>query len=1266
LVGGVRAAGNARMPNLKGAARRVVQEMELGGLTPERDAEIRGLAREWGAAFPEQAKKLAASNNSRKANEEAGLGKGSSKAVRQAFADELRKMQPAETLPEVGGQAKPKGRPQDEIAEQVRSGAFRLYRADTSPPDASKPHGAYFNIEHEGFKSAHKDDIEGAQDFRAEVSPRKPLHVRGERVTDSAGIAALRGLVAPEEFNKLRTIAAMGDYSDNLRGSRKSNKAVAEFLRGKYPDVDWNRYHDPREMLEGYAGLLARDAGYDAIVQQDEDVPSMSEVVVLDQKLLSGEQIAQPEANIPPAPQPETIPPTSQPTAVSTQPPVVEPDSVKPEQPRGAGPKAALLPPGALPIDRIVKQIAGAGKAIKSAGKRYLTTPGHLPKDVFDLKIKKNAKIASHEKQIEFTTNDYNKAAKEAYGGWENISDKDRAALDSVLKGNAAVTTIPKPMREPVARMRREIDAMSREMIRTGAVEGDLALTVLSNHGTYVTRAYKVFDDPKWAEKVDPAVRNKAKALIRQEYPNDTDAQHEHLINSLLYQGKAAESPIAVLSKSKLGSKDLSITKRRKDIAPEIRALWGEYDDPRVNYARSVTKMAHLIGNHQFLTGVKAKGLGKFFFEESDPNIDPEAKAKIAADSSSAMAPLNGLHTYPEIKAAFEREYAQEALPTWLRHVMKANSLAKYSKTVLSPITHARNFVSNIPINVGLGHWKVSKLGEAFKATRPGLESMSPTTPDAWRDLHKRYVELGVIDEGVHAGELEAVIKDAFDMTPDQFTDSTIRRNVRKAGKAAKDAYQFGDSVWKVYAFLNERDRYAKTGLQGAALDKKAAKIVRDTMPTYSMIPEGVQKLRRFPLVGPFVSFASERMRNAAKTFGLIATELSDAKTRSIGAERLAGQVAKYGMYVGAAAAGRFLTGMGKDDEEDMREFVAPWNKNSTLVWTDQDSFIDLSYTDPDSVFVKPLRALMRGDNWVDSFKDAAAEWAAPFIGEELVAERLLDIARNKTKSGREVYSPQDTPADKAIRMVKHIWEAIEPGAITSAQRIQKGLTGEVERGGRSYDPAAEAIGAITGFRAQEINVAQSIGFKVREFQKGTQEANRLLTTEAMNHGTVQPEKIEEAYRRSDAARRKLFDDMHRQAMAAIRLGIPESEVRSLLDNGGLSHENAANVIAGTYEPYSPSGETLEQIASREGGGARVKAIRRLTVELSSDPEEARASVQEADKKRAVKLQKDASGQFSYKFRKNETPAEYKERRQRFIDRRAKARNVLSKLSTVQ
>ena len=73
----------------------------------------------------------------------------------------------------------------------------------------------------------------------------------------SAGIRALRELVGEKDFNKLMSLS-----KDDL---------IVE-IKDEYSDVDWNKYFDSYEILEGLAGLKAREAGYDSILDPEETI----------------------------------------------------------------------------------------------------------------------------------------------------------------------------------------------------------------------------------------------------------------------------------------------------------------------------------------------------------------------------------------------------------------------------------------------------------------------------------------------------------------------------------------------------------------------------------------------------------------------------------------------------------------------------------------------------------------------------------------------------------------------------------------------------------------------------------------------------------------------------------------------------------------------------------------------------------------------------------------------------------------------------------
>src|SRR5690606_12192563 len=103
--------------------------------------------------------------------------------------------------------------------------------------------------------------------------------------------------------------------------------------------------------------------------------------------------------------------------------------------------------------------------------------------------------------------------------------------MDRALKGETdaqgmpLVDRLPPELQPVIKTMRRHIDALSRRLIRSGALSSELVPVVSGNEGFYVTRTYRVHDDPKWAESVPEDVRNKAKALLTTKYPGRTPEQ---------------------------------------------------------------------------------------------------------------------------------------------------------------------------------------------------------------------------------------------------------------------------------------------------------------------------------------------------------------------------------------------------------------------------------------------------------------------------------------------------------------------------------------------------------------------------------------------------------------------------------------------------------------------------------------------------------------------------------------------------------------------
>lgn len=869
---------------------------------------------------------------------------------------------------------------------------------------------------------------------------------------------------------------------------------------------------------------------------------------------------------------------------------VVKPE-IRPEVPVEVEVKPVEAPKERVPVGTINTKPG----AVKAFLQRNFTSRGNLPKEVFARKVSKEAIIGAELQKAEFVTRELARELKK--------TPVQADVIDSALKGEVPIETLPEPIRAPVSRMRGHIDALSRRMIEEGVVEGDMVAVIERNLDVYTTRSYRAFDDPLWSEKVTVDVRNKAKALVRQESaemlqneysqakgvaPEEAAAQMEvinseawtyrenrisGIIESLLFEGKAADTPIALIKKGNLGSKDLSILKPRKAIAPEIRALWGEYKDPLVNYTRSVSKMTHLIENQKFLTDVRSEGVGVFFHENPVVIEGVEYKTRIAAKGSDVMSPLNGLYTTPEIKTAFKDVMEPQNTGAMLSAYMKVNGTVKFAKTVGSVMTHIRNVLGNTGFAVANAHFRVKKAGVSFNTVMSSLAG----DRKSFQEKYLKYQRLGLVHESARAGELMDVIKDARKGDIADFSElNAVHRAGEKALKVVTEIYRAEDDVWKIYAFENEVSRYKKAlpEVPIEQIEVMAAEIVRNTYPTYSLVPRGIKLLRRFPLVGTFVSFPAEVIRTIGNTMSLATKEIRSAnpQIRAIGSQRIAGMIVAATATAGATATSRFIQGMTKDDDEDAREFVPPWSKNSDILWLGEKDgnrlWIDLSYTDPYSYIKAPLQAFLRGDTWEDKIVEASLEAFEPFLGEEILSGAITDIARNKTETGGRVYNPESSWNAIALDVIQHMGESFTPGTVSSLNRIQKGLRGVVEPYGKTYNPKIEAMATFTGHRINSLDVSQGLSFKARGFTKGMRDATQILTGVLKNKGAVSEGEIIRAYGGMEISRKKIFSQMQNATSAARALGMSENEVLRLLKDNGLSASMAWAVLNGLYQPY--------------------------------------------------------------------------------------------------
>ena len=852
-------------------------------------------------------------------------------------------------------------------------------------------------------------------------------------------------------------------------------------------------------------------------------------------------------------------------------------------------------------IDDLQEKHKGIWGRLNKIRKRQLSPGGLLPAIAYELKQLRDGHITTGEDRIARSGSAMRRATK-------GFTEGALAHVNDMLNGKTIPATTPVNVVEAIAVMRDDIDNLSGEYItilqeeaarlkseaRNHAAvaqqlrqQGDnqsaaraqgaaaqaeglaakakfLEDIIEGNKGEYMTRSYQVHDDPNWFKKIDDSVIQAAGAYIMAQNGGDMEAAMQ-LIRTLVKGDKTAHMGMeSLIKEGKLGAKDLSILMKRKKIAPEIRALMGEYTDPIVNYTRTMIKMTRLIHNTHFLNKLKEVGMGTFLFEEGTQPTEGDW-VPLAGINSTVMEPLGGLLVEPDVRQAFQDILGKNSLPDWMRTIVGLNGAIKFGKVVISSATQVRNFVS-APFFVMLGgSFHAKHLGTAAKTVWADMMERDGNLGERMR----RYKTLRLVYESPHIGLLQDLLEDGqgtFNALNDIVEQLPGGKVVTKVAKTfvnwAKKFYRAADDFWKIVAFESQLDDWVEaTGDNRADAEETVAERVRNTIPTYSMTGVGMKNLGRFPLVGSFVAFSSEVVRTNINTYGYMKSDMNDPRLAKLGRRRAIGMVLAHGWAAGLSAATMAMVGIDDDEEEAVRKLGSPWARNSDLlIWGRNDKgqieTIDLSFLDPYNMLHKPIKALFRNQPVGDKLAQAVGELIGPFFGVDIAAGAIYEVIANRKIRGGPIYNADAPVTKQAGDIGEHLLLALGPGVFQNIRKVYKAMDGDVNSAGKPYVMADELLGAV-GLRFSTFDPKFSLYFRANDYRESVANSRKYLSQVSGDLNEVSDSDLTEAFNTANDIRLQAFDEMRTLVNAARRSGVSDGDLRRVLRASGINKRDA-------------------------------------------------------------------------------------------------------------
>ena len=849
--------------------------------------------------------------------------------------------------------------------------------------------------------------------------------------------------------------------------------------------------------------------------------------------------------------------------------------------------------------------------AITRFKKTYLTARKFLPKVWYDIIQNKTAQVQGDVDELSNLNRDYDKAINKIKDKKDRKSTEE--AAQKLLAGEEV--EVNEEVRGIVTQMREMIDSLSRKLLNDPTISEKDKEKIKANLGSYLNRAYKIYDNNNWRGQVKMGLQNDIlnsaknylRGQIKRENPGFSEAEVEKKVDLAVDEILRGKEGSKWLFGTDIQGKNLKILTKKKKIPLQIRALMGEYTDVAQTFAKTIINLSSLTNTSQMLRDLTAIGLQTGILKTKDQRT-PEFNYQIKGDGSKAFEEIAGLYTTKEIADQFNEMTDPQSVSQGWKTWYKIVSLNKYGKTILSPQTHAVNFFSNLGFAFVNGYGNVQELSKAYEAFRNLTRGKKFN-----RELYNKYIRLGLIDKSVGLSE-------ARELFSDETFESAVLRNIDKKGnnilskinsklkkgfkKVFENTYQAEDDFWKIFAFENEKIRYSNslynkkpsdlTETELSEVEKIAAENVKKVLPSYDQIPDGIKKLRGIPVVGSFVSFQYESYRTALNTIKLGMSELKDPKLRGAGAKRIGGSIT----YIGARnallgffgkAAGIGISGLigslkSEDEEEKkrlMKRYLFEWQKESDILPLDikdgKFSFIDISGSDPHGAINKTINGMTDaeslGDAAIIGFTESTIK---PFFGGEMTAVLLAEVLSNKTSNGGQIYRDGDPDGVKYEKQVDHIIKQVSPSAWRQYNKIIE-----------SDEKLSTAAQMAVGLKKYNLDINKQFGYKASSFKYDgpakTKYAYKKAYNEAVESNASQ-EELNDIYENYKEEYDKRYNEFRLDYISARDVfGVDPKELSNTMDKLKLGESNIRQITYGNLPtlPKNPNIKKRKSSSSR-------------------------------------------------------------------------------------
>jgi hypothetical protein len=646
------------------------------------------------------------------------------------------------------------------------------------------------------------------------------------------------------------------------------------------------------------------------------------------------------------------------------------------------------------------------------------------------------------------------------------------------------------------------------------------------------------------------------------------------------------------------------------NLPPAVRALIGEERDPGARFAKTVWRQQNFINTNRVASDLLSLGRkGGYIGDDMSPTLNrqiPEGFYHLGA--------LKGKYTTPEVADSLTAMHEQmegfEDGPMG-KFFRSFESRARYFSTIFSLQRSMANLHGAFFSHLNNGYW-------------------NPNQPRAWKDagdvfwgqllrqsnpereaLLMKLNRLGLSDKESNINHVMDYLKSGdhiLERTPQDFMEGYEKWYTKGKEKLGVNwLAEHGTDLHTVWNFMSKASQFAQqlerertfnnwdvqnrgaSQLTESQLEDRAAQTVRETNISYSRISPMMNKWRRNPVLGTFLTYAEQAIQSYVMSWvhALKNLRSDNPFRRKDGLYRMGGVLTSILVPWGLQAASQRMNGVSDEEDKNFRSLLSPWEQNNAIFYGSYDPqtkrrfYWDTTYSSSQGDIGRSIHALFapNHDGIIGKARDSAYELFHSALNLGLIPGALVDLSRNQTEYGTQVYNPSDTWLNNGGDITQYLLKREFGGTIGRA--VNKGglaLRGqEVSPGGAVYNLSTALAPELTGARIEGLSFPERFRSELYSSKDSIDHVQQIFNAPIQRSGNeLTDDQIESLYQRMDDARKVVFSNLHDKVNAARFGGMSTTAIKTSLKARRYSTQEIDDIMTGRYRAYKPSAAVLD------------------------------------------------------------------------------------------